>query len=470
MLASLRVRLLVAFLAPTLLLLALAGAAGYALTRRILEDELGRGLSRIAAGTAAQMNAERLMTLQAQDDVDGSRTWRNFARDLEAIRLATGARRIFAVDLDGRVRVDAGGALPVGAQMPELARDRLELASVRAGQRAWSQVLFEGADGLLYKTGYAPVRNGEGVVAVVGVEGTSSFFGPLRRLFRGYAAMVAAAALLLAAIALLTARGVSRPLERLMGAALRIRGGDLQTPVPAEATLEIGVLAKELESMRQALEGRDRQLKMMLAGVAHEVRNPIGGIALFAGLLAEELADGPGESRSHVEKIRKEIHYLQRIVEDFLAFARERRLSLAPLEGESWVRAAAELMATDAAGRAVTLELLVEPGKVEADESLLVSALTNLIKNAIQAAPGASTVRILARPEGAHYKVTVSDAGSGIPTELRERIFEPFFTTREQGTGLGLPLARKIAQAHGGELSVRSHPGETVFSLQLPLA
>jgi signal transduction histidine kinase len=481
-LRSLRSRLLAAFLLPALALLALGGAFGYVVSRRILEDELGRSLSAVAAAAASQVSPDRLLSIEPEDDVRGTRTFRNLHGLLSEVRRATGARRVFAFDARGRVRVDAGGALPVGAEVPELLRDRLELQRVFAGERAHSQVLFEGPGGRLYKTGYAPIRQEGQVVGAVGVEGSADFFGPLAVLWRGYAALFAVALVAIGLTALGMARTLTAPLRRLMAAALRIGQGDLETKVPREQTLEIGTLATELESMRQALESRDRQLKMMLAGVAHEVRNPIGGIELFAGLLAEELAGqqpAPAEARQHVQRIQREIAYLQRIVEEFLAFAREQKLALSPLEADGLLEAARRLVEADAAEKRIQVTIVqAARATLHGDHALLVSCLGNLVKNAVQAAPEGSEVQLsgaVAVPEGegdggGRYRIEVRDAGPGIPPELQEKIFEPFFTTREKGTGLGLPLARKIAQAHRGDLTVASQPGSTVFRLELPVS
>ncbi|WP_224242361.1 sensor histidine kinase [Hyalangium gracile] len=469
-LGSLSARLLIAFLLPTLALFGLTGAASYALARSILEEELGQSLSAIAAATASQVSGERMLTIEPGDDVQGTRTWRNLTRLLADVQKSSGVRRVFAVDVQGRVRVDVGGGLPVGVEVPELARDRLELTRVFAGERAASQVLFKGSDGRLYKTGYAPVLQGDTVVGAVAVEGSAAFFGPLAQLSRTFTVATAVALAVLAAVAVLTARGLARPLRRLMDSALRIGRGDLTTPVPPEPTREIGVLARELEEMRGALESRDRQLKLMLAGVAHEVRNPLGGIELFSGLLAEDLRAGSAtDAAEHVGRIQREVAYLQRIVEDFLAFAREQPLARAPVEAPALLSSACELLAMEAEAKGVKVELEAAPARLEADGSLLTAALVNLVKNAVQASPPGAHVQVTGRAEARHYAIQVRDNGSGIPEAERERIFEPFFTTREKGTGLGLPLARKIVRAHGGELEFTSTPGATTFTLTLPL-
>jgi len=280
------------------------------------------------------------------------------------------------------------------------------------------------------------------------------------------------ALLALALLAVLIARALTRPLNRLVASALRIGSGDLETAVPAEQTKEIAILARQLEDMRKGLQSRDRQLKMMLAGVAHEVRNPIGGIELFAGLLDEQLQGqvNPAEARAHLERIRGEVQYLKRLVEDFLAFARERTIVKAPLATEELVDSSVEITGPDAEKHGVRLEVLREAATLEADSTLLVSATVNLIKNAIQASEVGSVVEVGGRRVDGRYEIEVKDHGGGIPSELQGRVFEPFFTTRERGSGLGLALAQKIVRAHGGEIEFQSSPGSTVFRIHLPLA
>ena len=470
--SSLKSQLLAAFLLPTLGLFALSGAAGYVVSRRILEDELGRSLSAIAAAAASQISAERMLTIEPDDDRKETRTYRNLRHQLTEIRDETKARRVFAVDRDGRMRGDTNAQLPVGAKMPELARDQLELTAVFQGSPGFSQVLFEGADGRLYKTGYAPIFLEQKVVGAVGVEGSAEFFGPLRRMLRSYLFLVFFALLALAVLAVLVARALAGPLNRLVSSALRIGSGDLETAVPAERTKEIRILAKQLEEMRKGLQSRDRQLKMMLAGVAHEVRNPIGGIELFAGLLDEQLQGqiNQAEARAHLRRIRGEVQYLKRIVEDFLAFARERTIVKAPLGTEELVDSSVEITGPDAEKHGVRLQVQREAATLEADSTLLVAATVNLIKNAIQASEAGSVVEVGGRRVDRRYEIEVKDHGSGIPAELQGRVFEPFFTTRERGSGLGLALAQKIVWAHGGEIQFQSAPGSTVFRIHLPLA
>lgn len=472
---TLRARLMFAFVAPTLVLLAAGGFLLFRVSRNVLETQLGESSSAVAAAVAVQLTPERVLSLSAEDaQGEGSRTYRSLKKTLEQAREASGARRIFVFDAQRRARLDVGGGLPPEAEVPEVLRDALELEAVFKGQRNASQVLFRGSDGAFYKTGYAPILHEGAVVAVVAVEGSAAFFGPLAELRNAFVGLVSATLLVLVLVAVLSARQVSRPLETLVGSAQAIGRGDLSTKVEADAsTREVAALGTELEKMREALESRDRQLKMMLGGVAHEVKNPLGGIELFSGLLDEELsapAPNVGEAKEHVQKVRRELAYLGRIVDDFLSFAREQKVAKAPFALPAFVTAAVEHLRGEAALRGVTLETELADVKVDGDESLLTSALVNLVKNAVQVSKSGQRVRVSAAAVGATVRLEVRDEGPGIPADVVPRIFEPFFTTKEKGTGLGLPLARKLVEAHGGTLTVRSRPGETVFVLDLPRA
>lgn len=472
---TLRGRLLLAFLAPTLVLLALGGFLLFRASRNVLEQQLGESLSATAATVAAQLAPERVLALTPEDvQGEGSRTFRSLKKTLEVAQAASGARRVFVFDAERRARLDVGGGLPFGAEVPELLRDTLELELVFAGQRNASQVLFRGTDGAFYKTGYAPILQDGKAVAVVAVEGSAAFFGPLADLRNAFIGLAALTLLLLAVAAVLSARQVSRPLEALVRAAQAIGRGDLASPVSTDArTFEVSALSKELELMRAGLESRDRQLKMMLGGVAHEVKNPLGGIELFSGLLAEELASASpnlADSKEHLGRIQRELDYLKRIVEDFLAFAREQKVAKATFDAKAFVASAVGHLQGEAAGRGVTLEVDVPALTLEGDESLLTSALVNLVKNALQVSKAGQRVRVVGREAAGQGVLEVHDEGPGIAAELQARVFEPFFTTREKGTGLGLPLARKLVEANGGALTLESQPGRTVFRLSVPRA
>jgi len=254
-------------------------------------------------------------------------------------------------------------------------------------------------------------------------------------------------------------RRMTGPLERLATAAERIGQGDLAKSVVVETRDEIGYLASRLDEMRAALRARDERMQMMLAGIAHEVRNPLGGLELYAGLLREGLADQP-ERLGEIARVEREIGYLKNVVTDFLDFARRPPLVMEAFPAAALLGEIAEISRPPSGGP--VLSVACEPGLLAcADRTQLRRALLNLAKNAIGAAGASGRVVLAARAESnAPDRIVweIRDSGSGVPDEIRDKIFTPFFTTRERGTGLGLAFVAEIARDHGDAVSVDRGP------------
>jgi len=261
------------------------------------------------------------------------------------------------------------------------------------------------------------------------------------------------------------ARRISGPVARLAQAAERLGRGDLDAPVPIETRDEIGVLAQTFDETRAALKARDERTQMMLAGIAHEVRNPLGGLELYAGLLRDALGGQP-ERLEEVRRIEREVGHLKSVVNEFLDFARRPPPSLETVELGPLFEEVGELTRA-ASGAAIVVE--VPPRlRVRADAGQLRRVLLNLARNAAAAARQ-GRVALAARRDAGGVRLEVRDDGPGVPIALREQIFTPFFTTREKGTGLGLAFVREIVRDHGGEVVVEDAPeGGSVFSFHLP--
>jgi signal transduction histidine kinase len=450
---------------PALVSLATMALVADRLARRALDDELSARLVAAARAAAAALPAERVASLRAGDE--GTRTYGHVRARLDAVAKATGTR-LFVVRADRTALADSAGTARIGEPVLALERDRVEIAEAARGAGIASQVLFEGSDGRLYKTGYAPLLDGGGsLVAVVGADGTAASFETLRRFRRLLATFAVGGAVLGALVAALAALSVTRPLTRITEAAQRIAHGDLETPLwQRRRRDEIGTLRDTLEEMRKALHARDEERETLLAGIAHEVRNPLGALDLFAGLLAEELAGRP--EASHVARIRQELVALSKVVEEFLDYARARPPVREEVDLALLLAEVADLAQPLAAARRVSLSE-EGGGSVRADREQLRRALLNLVRNAVEAAPAASLVEVAATAGAEGAVLEVRDRGPGLGADARASLFRPFFTTKERGTGLGLALAKKVADAHGGALAlVDRDGGGTVARLALP--
>ncbi len=238
-------------------------------------------------------------------------------------------------------------------------------------------------------------------------------------------------------------------------------------------------VAQLREQLRQADEKLERSRRLaalgeMAAGIAHEIRNPLGSIGLYASMLVDDLADRPNEQQLAV-KIGRAVRGLNAIVTDVLAFSGRSSLRMGASDAVDIARQAIELskgladdtgvevvLEPDASGESEAIELWCDIGKV-------CQALVNLLRNGIEAAGEAHKTGLVDQPcvwvevrrrDDTHQPscvFRVRDNGTGMDMDVRERMFNPFFTTREVGTGLGLAIVHRIVDAHHGSVTIRNN-------------
>lgn len=212
----------------------------------------------------------------------------------------------------------------------------------------------------------------------------------------------------------------------------------------------------------------------MAAGIAHEVRNPLGSIGLYASMLIQDLADRP-EPQTVARKIAAGVRTLDAIVGDVLSFAREAPARLEPVEAHTLIEGAIDACryCFESTGSEVVHANGNAPLVLHCDPGLARQALVNILRNAAEAngespAGAARRVEVGVRTQGLREPggrmqtmatISVRDHGPGIDTEAAKRMFNPFFTTRRTGTGLGLAIVHRIMDAHAGRVSVRNAPG-----------
>jgi len=212
-------------------------------------------------------------------------------------------------------------------------------------------------------------------------------------------------------------------------------------------------------------------LGQLSAGLAHEIRNPLASLAGAAGILRRSPRLEPKDAEC-LEIISKECQRLNRLVSNFLDFARPRTPRYQMVDLAATLDSVIELAGHAIEKKPITLrrEILPQLPAVECDPELLRQVLLNLIINAIQAMPAGGEVVVSAMPRHERMMIQVKDEGCGIKPEDRGRIFDPFFTTKESGSGLGLSVAHQIVQQHGGVLRAEANPEKGMtFSLLLPL-
>jgi signal transduction histidine kinase len=222
----------------------------------------------------------------------------------------------------------------------------------------------------------------------------------------------------------------------------------------------VETLKEELGEKNRLLERRNRlaALGEMAAGMAHEIRNPLGGIQLYASLLARDVAD-KSDSLQLVTKISAGVKRLEGLVSQVLHFTRDITATPANTDLAAVVAEAVELAAGAMAARNITCRVDGPRALgVTIDATLIGQALLNLLLNAADATPDGGRVTVSFAPpskeSGARqFHLVVRDSGPGIPPGVLDRIFNPFFTTKETGTGLGLAIVHRVVEAHDGTIT-----------------
>ena len=244
-------------------------------------------------------------------------------------------------------------------------------------------------------------------------------------------------------------------------------GASLVYAVGIDVTEEQEMLLRTMRSERLAAVGT------MAAGLAHEVRNPLNSAALQLAVLERRLERGETGDRaiSIARIIKTEIDRLDRLVRDFLAFAKPRPFDPRPVDLPELLAGVAELIGPETEAARISVRVVASPALLPAagDPERLRQVLLNLTRNAVEAMQSAGgTLTLRARQRQDLLEVDVEDDGPGFADELP--VFDAFFTTKDQGTGLGLSLVHRIVADHQGTIAVESRPGRTCFTFTLPVS
>jgi len=259
----------------------------------------------------------------------------------------------------------------------------------------------------------------------------------------------------------------------MVGNLAHMLAGDLRAQT-REANRNAAHLAAANEQIQQAMEALRRSdrlaaLGQLSAGLAHELRNPLGTIRASAEMLARNLSAENEVAREVSGFIATEVDRANSLITRFLQFARPLEVKLERADLTQVLDRAVAMAEREAPGIAIHRNYAPEIAPFPLDAELLERVFYNLILNAAQASPAGGVVTVKMRPGDGFVEIAVIDRGSGIEQKHLETIFNPFFTTKPEGVGLGLAIVAKIVDEHGGKITVESEPGKgSIFRVLLP--
>lgn len=388
------------------------------------EEQLERRLKSYAATSAASISAGALEQMTAEDTPLADL----YRERLSALKKHSGVRRAAILRRDGTLIVDTENVKAFGTRDYGFATDANELEQ-SFGSGPVATIMYEDDAGRLYRNGFAPVLDEDGNASdfAVAVELEADYTDKLNAVAWTMALTVGCVFVVTFGAAFLLASAWNR----------------LQHD-----------LAKQTRLAEQA---------QFSAGMAHQIKNPLAALRGYVELLARGL-DDPGQKQI-ADKLVSEIAALDRIVRDFLQFSRGAHGSIERITLEAALRPVIE-SARSAGGSGVEVAAVDLPGvEVEVDSTALREALSNIAVNAAEALrEDGGKLTVSANSNGRLVTIEFEDNGPGIPEEVRAKLFEPFVTGKADGTGLGLPIARRLLRDLGGDLEmVRSDSTGTMF-------
>jgi signal transduction histidine kinase len=294
------------------------------------------------------------------------------------------------------------------------------------------------------------------------------------------------------AISLVMLKFVKKPMLRLAENMAKVEQGDLSVRMKPEGKDEIGRLIVSFDSMVDRLDKAKQELEQfhfeqmeradrlasvgeMAAGIAHEIKNPLTGIAAAITIIKDDFADSDPKVEI-VNEVLEQVKRLDKTVNDLLFFGKPTLPEPTFTDINSTIEKTLMFASQHRGGKSIVkkLELQEDLPAVFVDPKQIQQVLLNLFLNAVQAMQESGTLTVkstLVRHDGNEcILISIADTGQGIPSQILEKIFTPFFTTKAQGTGLGLAICHKLVKQHGGTMSVESADGKgTVFHVELPV-
>jgi signal transduction histidine kinase len=314
------------------------------------------------------------------------------------------------------------------------------------------------------------------------VRGVAVFAGNLGdvqanvQLIRQRILVAGAIALVLAAIGgYLVARALTSRVKRLEQAARKVAAGDFSNAIKADSDDELGQLATAFDDMQRQLARLDTARKQFIASASHELRTPIFSLGGFLELLEDEELDE--ETRAQfLAQLRGQVARMRKLATELLDLSRLESGALElrpePTDVGQLAREVASEFTPAIASHDADLQVRTEPQAIEidCDPERVAQVMRILLDNALVHTPSGTTIVVSAAREDGHVTLEVADSGLGIRHQTMPHIFEPFFTSADgaRGAGLGLAIARELADQMHGRLTVRSAPGQTAFKLTLP--
>jgi len=450
---KLRPRILILMVSLLLVVLTSLAVPLYWYTRSALEDELDQHLVTILRMVSANIDRELISLLAAEPDLNRVRQ----AVELNLANQVVEGIRGVALYRAGR-QLAYTGALPIE-------KAQILTTGNAAGQPVISD-LYRIDDSGYIKSGTIDIILADQQITIavwVGADFMTFVDQLIGSLFWIFILTIIAAI----SLAFIFSRSLIRPVIRLADYTEAISKNIYTEPVYLNRRDELGTLNTALVDMHHEIRNNEQQNKELLSSIAHEIKNPLGGIEIYTGLLEEELPDN-ADHKEYLSKIISELQNLKRIILEYLDYARPPKSNLQYQKIDTIISDAVSILKPELEMKNIHCNIAGE-GQVVTDESKMRRVLVNLLKNSIEAVERDGQIDISIDEDSENVKIAIRDDGEGIAEAVKAKIFQPHYSTRDRGYGLGLAIVSTIIDELNGTIVVKSEINQGAeFLITLP--
>jgi signal transduction histidine kinase len=427
-----------------LLLVVVMAVSSYRFVRNLYLNQLSEQVRTTASLVGRQLNPKFVQVLEVGKPVLMTRQY--FEEFFSFYKLSNPHTSFFIFNQDFNVLIHSSFDQERSSYQPRLMLNRKEIFELKKGNSIASYP-FKGGDGEWYLWGFYRLGSNhwlgmqESAIRLQRVEEFARLFW--------YVGGIGIAVTVILGWWLATM--IVRPISKLAMVSTQIGKGNLQVQIPENLPGELHILTQSMDKMRDDLQIHQREKEEILAQIAHEIRNPLGGMELLINLTKEDIQSGKSECR-YLDKIIIEIAGLKQLITAYLNFSRPAPANIERINLAETVNEVKELLSDKLNFRKVRIDI---DGKLDSfyfDHKHLKQIFLNLITNSLESTQNGLNIHIQARENTEAWEIIYEDNGPGIPKDKMETIFKPFFTTKRNGTGLGLSVSKKLCRENGSEL------------------
>lgn len=453
-----KIKIVFTFSVVMIIIVVIMSLVSYNYTRALYLNQLGEQVNIVSKMLSEQINKKYLDLLSLGTP---TKLTENYFREIFS-RSKNGRLHpeIFIFDRNFNIVVHSDSGIAPGTFEPRLLINKKDIYELSPGEGSVS-IPFKGNDGKWYMWGFFRLRPDYWLA----VRESASRLEKVQELSTIFLSFGLGGTVLTIILALLVAGSITKPVNKLVDFSSEIGKGNFNADVTGRMYGEIGALASAMKNMKTGLAKNQKEKEDLLAQIAHEIRNPLGGIELLANLTKEDLQK-ENKDTGYIDKILKEVNHLKLLITAYLNYSRPVNANPVQVDLLKFSKELENIFGKQLKKKDTELVFSCMANNILFDEDHMRQVLINLVSNSLESIREKGKIEISSHSTNHSWAVDIKDNGSGIPDENLKLIFNPFFTTKKEGTGLGLAICKKLCAENNAGLVVKKNSDKGVtFSI-----